>query len=100
MQVNAIGVVGMKGTSKTTGKEYDFAQLNVLVPVEVVATEKMQKIGYGYEVQQVDIEPSMVSKLNTVAKWPCVLELMTEQRLGHKGIRTVVVDFKQKATAA
>lgn len=63
MRVRAIGCYGMRGTGKT-GNAYDMAKLVILAPVEIVNTPKMQKSGYGYQTNELDLEPSALSKLN------------------------------------
>lgn len=94
MRVRAIGVIGMQGKGKQSGNDYNFAQLKVLVPVEIVANANMRKTGFGLEAQDVDIRPELLNKFAAVPSWPAELDLVTEQQIDRHGIKTVVVDFK------
>lgn len=62
MRVTALGAYMMKGTSKKTGSAYDMAKLIIRVPVESVATANMQRAGYGYTVNELDLDPQSLSK--------------------------------------
>lgn len=63
MRVTAHGCYFMKGTGKT-GNAYDMAKLICRARIENVATVKMQKGGYGYEFNELDVDPGAVSKFN------------------------------------
>lgn len=64
MRVTALGAYGMKGTSKKTGAAYDMAKLVIRVPIESIAQQNMQRAGYGFTVNELDMEPESLSKFN------------------------------------
>lgn len=101
MEVLATGVFRMSGTSKETGKPYDFAQLMFLRRIEPVSTDKMQLRGFGYELSKCDLANDALEKFAHVP-FPARMELITDTVPGRNGFRTIVVDFKlsQAANAA
>lgn len=98
MQVQAIGVFRMTGTSKETGNPYDFAQLLYLKPIEPVAKEKLQIRGFGYEVAKCDLSNDALEKFNQV-HFPARIELVTDTVPARNGFRTIVVGFTPAAVA-
>lgn len=93
MEVLATGVFRMTGTSKETGKPYDFAQLMYLRRIEPVATDKMQLRGFGFETAKCDLANDSLEKFNQVP-FPVRMELLTDTVPSRTGFRTIVVDFK------
>lgn len=97
MRVHAVGVYKMSGLAKQTGNPFEFAQLVVLVPVEIAASAKFNKEGFGLEAQTVDIDSKLLNKFSGVP-FPCDIELTTDQVVGRKGIETVITGFKLLAS--
>jgi hypothetical protein len=64
MRVTALGAYRMKGTSKKSGAVYDMAKLVIRVPIETMATATMQRMGYGYTVNELDMEVEAVAQFN------------------------------------
>lgn len=96
MRVNAIGVKRMSGIGKESGRPFDFAQIEILRPMEVTASEKFTLIGYGYETSKIDLAVDAISKFAEV-KFPAVLDLVVTTEPGRNGLRSVVVGFTRAA---
>lgn len=96
MRVDAIGVKRMSGNSKESGKPFDFAQLTILKPIEMVASEKFQLQGYGFEISDLEVDKESVTKFAKV-KFPCALELQLDTVPGRSGFRTIITGFKEAA---
>lgn len=64
MRVTALGAYFMKGTSKKSGAAYDMAKLVIRAPIEMVATATMQKGGYGFQTNELDLEPEAIKHFN------------------------------------
>lgn len=74
MKVMVIGVQHSRGVSKA-GQSYDFAKLDYGVPVRPVSSEKRQVRGFGFEVQQVSIDPSCIPQFEKI-RLPAEVELL------------------------
>lgn len=64
MRVTALGAYRMKGTAKKSGAAYDMAKLVIRVPIENMATAAMQRMGYGFTVNELDMEAEALGKFN------------------------------------
>lgn len=93
MKVHALGAKRMSGKSSKTGKDYDFAQLSVLMPIEPVANGSLQIVGYGYQATDLEIEKTAISAFARFP-YPCDLVLVTENRVDRQGMKTVVTGAK------
>lgn len=61
MKVMFIGAARRHGTSKA-GKQYDMCMFSYAVPIKPVTTATMNYHGFGYEVKEVDLEPSALNQ--------------------------------------
>jgi len=93
MRVKALGAYRMTGTAKTSGKPYDMGKLVILVPFENVATPTMTRVGYGATVNELDVLPEAVTKLNF--HFPCELDLEIDQQWQFGRLQAVIVGAKR-----
>lgn len=96
MRVHAIGVKRMSGIGKESGRAFDFSQLEILRPLEVVASEKFTLQGYGYETTKLDLANDALPKFVDV-RFPAVLDLVVSTEPGRQGLRSVVTGFTRAA---
>lgn len=96
MRVTAIGVKRMSGIGKETGRPFDFSRMTILRPMEVVAGEKFQLSGYGYETADLDVENDALPQFAQI-KFPAQLDLVVDTVPGRNGLRSVVTGVKQAA---
>lgn len=92
MKVKAIGVMRMKGISKTTGAPYDFAQVMYLRKLEPVNSEKLTITGAGYEVAKLDLQIESLHKFNDLV-FPADLDLTLETIPDRRGVKSVCSGF-------
>ena len=64
MRVTAIGAYKMKGVAKKSGANYEMAKLVVRAAQETVANPNMTRVGYGYGVNELDVDPQVIDKFN------------------------------------
>lgn len=64
MRVTALGAYSMKGISKKSGAPYEMARLVIRAPQETVAAANMQKVGFGFGVNELDVDPQAIQKFN------------------------------------
>jgi hypothetical protein len=99
MRVHALGVYRMNGTSKKSGNAYDMAKLVIQVPVEIVATQTMKRVGHGYGAKELDLEPEALAKFGQFS-YPCDLDLEIGSRVSAFGLEAVVIGAKVAVKAA
>lgn len=93
MRVQAIGVKRLSGVGKETGRQYDFAQLEILRPMEPVAKKDFRLMGYGWETSKLDLAPDCLEKFRDV-RFPATLDLSVDTVPGRNGLRSIVVGFR------
>lgn len=96
MRVTAIGVKRMSGIGKETGRPFDFSRLTILRAVEVVAGDKFQLNGYGFETSDLDVENDALPQFAQIS-FPAQLDLVVDTVPGRNGLRSVVTGVKQAA---
>lgn len=96
MRVQAIGVKRLSGVGKETGRQYDFAQLEILRPMERVAKKDFRLMGYGLETSKLDLALDSLEKFRDVV-FPATLDLSVDTVPGRNGLRSVVVGFRPAA---
>lgn len=96
MRVTAIGVKRMSGVGKDSGRPFDFSRMTILRQMEVVAGEKFQLSGYGYETADLDVENEALPQFAQI-KFPAQLDLVVDTVPGRNGLRSVVTGIKQAA---
>lgn len=79
MKITAIGIVHRKGKAQKTGKDFDFATLQVLEPVEIRASEAFTQTGFGYQVSEVAVQDFETVQKFAKVQFPAIIEL----ELGH-----------------
>lgn len=62
MRVTALGAYRMKGIAKKSGAPYDMAKLVIRVPIDTAATQTMQRAGYGFTVNELDMLPDAIGR--------------------------------------
>lgn len=92
MRVQAIGVKRMSGIGKETGNPFDFAQIEILRPMENAAKGKFKLEGYGYETLRIDLSNDAIHKFAEV-RFPASIDLVIDTIPGRQGLRSVVVGF-------
>lgn len=96
MRVTAIGVKRMSGVGKGSGRPFDFSRMTILRQMEVVAGEKFQLSGYGYETADLDVENDAIPQFAQI-KFPAQLDLVVDTVPGRNGLRSVVTGIKGAA---
>lgn len=99
MRVHALGVYRMTGTSQKSGNAYDMGKLVIQVPVEVVATKNMKRVGYGYGSKELDLEVESLQKFSQF-QFPCDLDLEIGSRVSSFGLEAIVTGAKAALKAA
>lgn len=93
MKVHALGAKRMSGKSSKTGKDYDFAQLAVLMPIDPVSNGSLNIIGYGFQATDLEIDKNSITAFARF-QYPCDLVLTTENRVDRQGMKTVITGAK------
>ena len=93
MRATVIGVKRMSGIGKESGKNFDFAQVEILRPMEVSSTPKFTLVGYGYETSRIDLSLESLDRFRDV-RFPATLELIVDTVPGRQGLRSVVTGFR------
>lgn len=96
MKLHVIGVSRMTGISQKTQKPYDMAKLLCLQEVQVTAKEHFQRAGFGFEVCEVDLDPTALSQFSQV-KFPVVLECRTDNVMRYGKMQSLVVGLDKVA---
>lgn len=66
MKVQFLNATHRKGTSAKTGKAYDMAMVNYVVPVQPSVSEKMVYMGYGCEARELPLSPDVLPQFAQV----------------------------------
>lgn len=90
MKALVLGVVHRHGTAKGSGREYDFAQIFLLRPIEQVDRGTFNQAGYGFEVNEASLDTKAVVQFQG-RKFPCELNLVTDARPDQSGELKLVV---------
>lgn len=93
MRAIVIGVKRMSGVGKESGKNFDFAQVEILRPMEVTASPKFTLVGFGYETSKIDLAVEALDRFRDV-RFPSTLELTVDTVPGRQGLRSVVTGFR------
>lgn len=93
MRVTAIGVKRMSGTGKESGRPFDFSRMTILRQMELVANEKFQLSGFGFETSDLDVDNEALPQFAQI-KFPAQLDLVVDTVPGRNGLRSVVVGVK------
>lgn len=88
-QVFVQGFGRSKGTSKKTGKDYDFCKLNVTTKATAFGSESE---AYGNTVQELHISPELFEKLKTFKDESFQASIVFEADLGSGRLNVVDVD--------
>lgn len=96
MKLQVLGVKRIKGTSSKTGNDYDMCALYALAPMESIKNANMQITGYGYEVAELQLDPSIIDRFEKI-RFPAHLTLETEARAYRGKFESFVVGFTQEA---
>ena len=89
MKLNVLGVKLISGTSKASGNPFVMCRLVAAVSIEKVDSAKVQIKGFGFEVAEMEMEPSCLEQFSGV-KFPADLELLTDQRAYQGEFKTFV----------
>lgn len=96
MKAIVLGIAHRKGISTKNGpaREFDFATVYTLRPIEVVNREKFQQVGHGFEVVEAKADEGALPQF-AGRKFPAEMELITEARPSAFGnLELVVVGVK------
>lgn len=93
MRAIVIGVKRMSGVGKESGKNFDFAQVEILRAMEVTAGAKFSLVGFGYETSKIDLALEALDRFREV-RFPSTLELIVDTVPGRQGLRSVVTGFR------
>jgi hypothetical protein len=80
MKMLVCGVFNMSGSRKSDGAPYSMTMLHALQPIENVSSDKMKKIGYGFEPAQIACDDSVVHMFKG-SVLPAEYDLITDMRL-------------------
>ncbi|MBS1156614.1 MAG: hypothetical protein H6R07_2538 [Proteobacteria bacterium] len=79
MKALVAGVSRMKGIAKKSGNPYDMANVNTLTASQSAKTESFTKIGYGFEISQIQCTNDAVEQFAAFqGRFPLELELITD----------------------
>lgn len=96
MRVQCLGAYFMKGTANKSGQPYDMAKVVIRTPIETVVSQKMQKGGYGYSTNELDLEPGALKHFNMAFPPEGIeldLEVGAEVRYGR--LQSIVIGCKR-----
>lgn len=96
MRVTVIGVKRMSGVGKESKRSFDFAQVEVLRPMETASSPTFKLHGFGFETSKLDLATDVLEKFREV-RFPAVLDLAVETVPARQGLRSVVVGFRVAA---
>jgi hypothetical protein len=77
MKVMVVSAQRARGTSAKNGNDYDICNLMVATPVENVSRPTRQVIGYGYQTQEIQLDPLCLGQFSK-SVYPCVMDLIIE----------------------
>jgi len=67
------------GTAKKTGNTYDISKLVYGVKMKPVQSDTRTVVGFGFETQEIDIQPQAVSQFAAIQdRLPCIVDLKIE----------------------
>lgn len=66
MEIVFVGATVGSGESKKTGRQFDMATIDYAVPAEDFVGDKCNIQKAGYEIKQIDMEKSLLTKLRSV----------------------------------
>lgn len=95
MRVLVFGVSDQQGTSKKTRTSYRMTRCYVAQQITSRKTEDYNRIGYGFEAAEVDLDPAALPQFAGV-QFPSVLDLDTDMRLQSGRMLPVVTGIKAK----
>lgn len=96
MRVTVIGVKRMSGVGKESKRNFDFAQVEVLRPMETASSATFKLHGFGFETSKLDLATDVLEKFREV-RFPAVLDLAVDTVPARNGLRSVVVGFRVAA---
>lgn len=96
MKLQVLGVKRIKGTSQKSGNDYDMCSLYALTPMESVKNANMQITGYGHEVAEMPLDPSILENFEKI-RFPAMLTLQLEARAYRGKFESFVVGFTQES---
>jgi hypothetical protein len=98
MKLNVLGVKRISGTSSKSGNEFDMCNVLGIVPVNTGGGKSVKVEGYGYEVAELPLDPSMLHVFAGI-KFPAVLDLETDSRPYMGKLETFVVGILPGSSA-
>lgn len=100
MKMLVLGYVRRSGNAKATGKAFDFAQIIGTHEVEIVAGEKYQQTGGGFDKLEVPLSVDALPHFKGL-KFPGVYDLKMDHRPGNRGqIETICVGLEKPVASA
>lgn len=100
MKMLVMGWVRRSGKRKSDGANFDFAQVIGTSPVEEVAGDKFTSVGAGFQEMTIPLEKGSEVEFKGL-KFPCVLELKMDHRVGPRGnIEPVCVGATRSAAVS
>jgi hypothetical protein len=66
---------GVSYKTLATGKEWAMCRLYYLDPLEIVSGEKFNQVGFGFQAQEIDLDPACISQFSDL-KFPVELNLI------------------------
>lgn len=92
MHAIVLSAYKMNGLSKASNSPFEMHKLTILVPAENVSSQKFNKLAYGYEVLDLDIEPASFPKFS-VLTYPCAVTINLEQLPRGGKLQSVVTGY-------
>lgn len=92
MRVTVRGAYTMSGTSKKSGNQYAMCYLVIETKQESVANANMQRIGFGFDSKELEMEPSAFERLTkSGAVAPFLADIEVGAKVGFRGLESVIV---------
>jgi len=95
MVLHVLNIVRRFGVGKTSGRPYDFTNVQYLEPVETISTENFNQDGIGYETAEIPATPEVLKMLRKF-DFPLEVEFTTDHRKGVRGLEVVLVGIVEK----
>lgn len=92
MKLQVLGVKRVSGTSKA-GSAFDICSVIAMVAVDVAANEKIQVVGYGFEVAEIPLDPACLPQFAS-CKFPSSMDLKTDTRPFRGKLETFVTGIE------
>jgi len=91
MRVTVRGAYTMQGTSKKSGNQYAMCYLVIETKQESVANATMQRVGFGYDSKELELETGAFERLTkSGAVCPFIADIEVGAKVGFRGLESII----------